>query len=148
MAYIFPELTTMGALFRFAAVLEQAALDTLELAETKVAEEAMKTQLSRLVAKRRRRVDELERARREKLNETVLEPLMDMPSEPYIPEIPADLDAVDGAELVALAAHIEGKTVSFYGDSIDKAGAVLAEVRRLFARFQKESVKNLETLAR
>ena len=44
--------------------------------------------LKRMVKKHHRRADELERARKEKLNETVLEPLMDMPNDPYVPTIP------------------------------------------------------------
>ena len=38
-----------------------------------------------------RSLDELERARREKLNETVLEPLMDMPADPNIPTLPDEI---------------------------------------------------------
>lgn len=146
MARTFPELTTIGALFRFAAALEQAALDALEGAEAKTEDEALKGKLARVVKKRKRRVDELERARREKLNETVLEPLMDMPADPYIPDVPEELDGLDAAALIALAVTIEEKTILFYDDAMDKAGTVLAEVKRLFARFQKESRKNLDTL--
>lgn len=144
MAFDFPELTTIGALFRFAAVLEQAALEVLKAAaKTSGGDET----LARLVVKHERRADELERARKEKLNETVLEPLMDMPNTPYVPSIPADITSQDTPALIAAALDIERKTAAFYGDSIDKAGPVLAEVRRIFARYQKESVKNEKTLA-
>ena len=80
----FPELTTIGALFRFANKLEATTLEVLELAAEK-ADESASGPLGKMLKKHRRRVEEVERARREKLNETVLEPLMDMPNDPYIP---------------------------------------------------------------
>jgi hypothetical protein len=76
----FPELTTIGALFRFAQVLEEIAIEVLEAAAGKAGDQG--EALQKLATKHRRRADELELARREKLNETVLEPLMDQQTWP------------------------------------------------------------------
>ncbi len=146
MEFNFPELTTIGALFRFAAALEQASIEALDAAGDKVTDTGHGETLDRMVKKRRRRADELERARKEKLNETVLEPLMNMPNDPYVPKLPDDLGALDEKALIDLALEIERRTISFYSDSIAKAGPVLAEVRRIFTRFQKESTKNERAL--
>ncbi len=140
----FPELTTIGALFRFAGKLEETAVEVLQAAADKNADQA--DDLRRLAKKHGRRADEVDRARREKLNETVLEPLMDMPNTPYVPALPEDLSAADGPALLAAAKDLETRAVAFYGDAVDKAGPVLAEVKRLFARLQRESEKNLKAL--
>jgi rubrerythrin len=145
MDYTFPELNTIGALFRFADALEHAAIDVLDKAAATASGDT-RDALTRLAAKRRRRAEELERARREKLNETVLEPLMDMPRDPYVPALPASLDDLGPGALVALAADIESTSTLFYADAVARAGRVLAEVRRLFDRFAKESAKNEEAL--
>ncbi len=146
MEYTFPELTTIGALFRFAAALEGAAIEVLEKTLDKLDGDDLAT-VERLLKKRRRRAEELERARREKLNETVLEPLMDMERDPYVPTLPESLDDIGRDGLLKLAAGIESSSVLFYGDAVDRAGRVLAEVRRVFTRFGKESAKNEKTLA-
>lgn len=141
MAFDFPELNTIGALFRFAGVLEQVAIAVLERAAD--ASDASKAEgLRRMATKHRQRAEELDRARREKLNETVLEPLMDMPRAPYVPAVPGDLATLDAAAATALARDVEQRSARFYGDAADKAGAVLAEVKRLFVRYQKEAAKN------
>lgn len=145
MAYDFPELTTMGALFRFAALLEQASIDVLEHAAGKSSDQA--EALERMATKHRRRADELERARREKLNETVLEPLMDMPNTPYLPQLPRSFEDLDDQGLRQVALELEQRQVALYGDAVAKAGHVLAEVRRLFTRFERESTKNIKNLS-
>ncbi len=71
---------------------------------------------------------------------------MDMPHEPYVPELPADLAAVTGPSLLLLAIGIEDRSAAFYGAAVEKAGPVLAEIRREFTRFQKENVKNKAAL--
>jgi hypothetical protein len=145
MAFEFPELNTIGALFRFAGVLEQAAIAVLERA-AEASEASAADGLRRMAAKHRQRAEELDRARREKLNETVLEPLMDMPRDPYVPDVPDELAGLDSAALTAIARDVEGRSELFYRDAADKAGAVLAEVKRLFARYQKEAAKNVASL--
>ena len=145
MAFDFPELNTIGALFRFAGVLEQAAIAVLEHAAA-ASDPGAADGLRRMALKHRQRAEELDRARREKLNETVLEPLMDMPRDPYVPAVPAELAGLDAAALVALARDIEQRSELFYGDAAVRAGAVLAEVKRLFVRYQKEAAKNAASL--
>lgn len=137
----FPELTTIGSLFRFAIHLEAATLEVLELAVEK-ADDDSSGPLQKMLKKHKRRADEVERARREKLNETVLEPLMDMPNDPYIPNIPADFSDADHAALLGAALELHRCTAKFYDESVEKAGPVLAEVRRFFARLAKENAKH------
>ena len=143
----FPELSTIGALFRFASAMEQAAIAVLDAAAEASGDAASTEALSRMATKHRRRADELELARKEKLNETVLEPLMDMPNTPYIPSLPSDIAGQSASSTMKLAHEVETKTEAFYGDAVEKAGPVLAEVRRLFTRFQKESGKNAKALS-
>jgi hypothetical protein len=146
MHHDFPELTTIGALFRFASRLEETACAVLEQAAGTAGDAAAADQLRRLATKHRRRAEEVDLARREKLNETVLEPLMDMPNEPYVPALTGDLETADGAALLRASLDVEARSARFYADAVSKAGQVLGEVRRLFARFEKESAKNVTAL--
>jgi len=106
MHHDFPELTTIGALFRFASRLEETACAVLERAASATRDAAAADQLQRFAVKHRRRAEEVDLARREKLNETVLEPLMDMPNDPYVPALTEGIESADAAALLGASLDV------------------------------------------
>lgn len=133
MAQDFPELTTTGALFRFARCLEEATAEAVEAAAGAAGPGA--DGLRRIATKHRRRSDDLERMRKERMNETVLEPLTDMARDDYVPTAALAASGLDAAR------GLEEASARFYRAAIEKAGPVLAEVCRSFARLAKDNDK-------
>ncbi len=146
MSRAFPELTTIGALFGFARRLEEASAEALEAAAAQPSEGARADGYRKLAKKHRRRAEEIDRIRQERLNETVLEPLTNMARDDYAPTVAEDLGSLDAAALHETAVELERCASRFYLDAVDKAGPVLAEMRRSLARLAKDNDKFLAAL--
>lgn len=142
----FPELTTIGALFGFARRLEQASAEVLDAAADREPDGARADDFRKMAKKHRRRSDDIERIRQERLNETVLEPLTNMARDEYAPSLEEDLGSLDAAALRQAAIDLEQCAAKFYTDAVDKAGPVLAEMRRSLSRLAKDNDKFVATL--
>lgn len=121
-----PELTTFGALIRHALALEGlAAAVYRELGESK----------AEMASRHEARQTLLERTRREKLSEMILEPIDGLAGEKYVPA------ATPAGAGVQLALEVEAVSALFYRDSSKAARMVLAEVSKVFERLALENDK-------
>lgn len=121
------ELGTFGAIFRFALEIEaQTAAFYEALAEGKLAEIG-----DSLARESRKRVRRLERARREGVQEMILESIQGLDSDDYQVETSADLDPWEQA--IAL----EERAARFYSDAAEKMP--MRGVARIFQRMARES---------
>jgi len=137
----FPECTTFGTVIRFALELEKGAVAVYDEMSKDAKLTAGAETFRTLVAAHKKRGDLLEYTRREKLNEMIQEPIQDLDSRQYIP----DLNRPQGADLKAaskFAAAIEQKSASFYGDMSKIAGNLLSEAARIMDRMAKENLAN------
>lgn len=110
-----PELTTFGALIRHGLALEGLAAAIYREQGDKGAA---------LAAKHEARQALLERTRREKLSEIILEPIEGLNGEDYVPAAPGDIETV---------------SARFYRDSSKTARMMLAEVSKIFDRMAAEN---------
>jgi len=91
-----------------------------------------------------RRIGDLERLARERLNEVTLQPLSGMAREEYLPA--TELPAGDGDAIVSALAELEEGSARFYGDSAERALNLLGGLDRTFKRFVKEDTKRAQKL--
>ncbi len=138
MGYDFPELTSFGTLLRFATALEQA---TAHLARsTAQVDECAEWRDGLLVIARKhqKRSIQLERMRREWLNEVVLQAIDGMDAGDYVPplELPP---GVTGLEAMATVRFALERGIDFYTDAASRAANVLVGVERAFKRFVREN---------
>jgi len=124
------ELGTFGAILKFALELEERAAAFYEAgARGRLAEDF--AELARGSRKRHRR---LEQARRELVNEMILESITGLEGEAYT----VDLDAtVDEAERLRQAERLEETAARFYRDAAAKMP--IREIVRLFERLAREN---------
>ena len=146
MAAQFPEITTVGTLFEFARALEEEAARILEAAAREAGEDEARAKLEGLLRKHQRRAADVIRAKKDKVNETVLEPLTSMSRDEYAPSLPEETAGLGVRALCQAAGEIEERSAKFYTDATAKAGHVLAGVSRMFTRLAKENGKNAATL--
>lgn len=140
MAADFPELNSFGTLLKFAIALEEAAAELAALAAEQDGCERWRDVLGVCARKHARRGQRLERLRRERLNEVVLQAITGMERERYLPvrELPEN----GAAEPVLLTiAALEETVASFYTDGSEIAANVLAGVEKTFRKFARESVE-------
>ncbi len=137
MAVEFPELISFGTMLGFAQALEQAGVELCAAAQQQVDHPALK----KCVRKHGKRAKQLERIRRERLNEVVLQTIEGMDRGTYLPT----LDLPAGGEAAAVAAFERG-VARFYDDAADTAADVLVGVDKSFRRLAKESRKFAEEL--
>ena len=128
MAVEFPELISFGTMLGFAQALEQVGLQLCATAQQRVDHPVLK----KCARKHGKRAKQLERIRRERLNEVVLQPIGDMHRADYLPPagLPPEAQAVAQLELCA---------ARFYDDAAAKAANVLIGVDRSFRKFAAES---------
>lgn len=137
----FPECTTFGAVIRFALELEKGAVAVYDELSRDPRLSAGAETFKALAAAHKKRSDLLEYARREKLNEMIQEPIQDLSSKQYIPNlaIPKDPDLKAAAKF---ASAMEDKSASFYGDMSRIAKNLLSEAARIMDKMSKENLAN------
>jgi len=133
-----PELTTFGAVLRFAIDLEAESSAFYEAAAALFAKDGANTLLRELSAQHANRQRLLERTRQLKLNEMVLEPVTGLEGHRYaFDATPAPKDGV-----LRRAVDLEGVGTRFYADSATVAKAVLTEAARTFRKLAEENGRN------
>ncbi|MGQ0797916.1 MAG: hypothetical protein ACT4OI_08665 [Methanobacteriota archaeon] len=137
-----PELTTFGALLRFAIELEAASCAYYESASTVLAKDGAGTLVRELAAQHANRHRLLERTRQMKLNEMVLEPVSGLDGRRYV------FDATPAPRDGALRRAVDLETIAqaFYGDSATVAKSILTEAARTFRKLAEENGRNAERL--
>lgn len=131
----FSTVSTFGSLMRFMTDFEETAVD---LYQKQVQGPAVELFAS-LAEKHRKRLSELELARREKLREEILEPITDFDSEKYRPTL-------DFADPVKQAIELETKASQFFIDASKRWKTIQAEISNICARFGKQSQEFLTKL--
>jgi len=139
----FPQITSFGTLLKFAQALDQTAADLEDQAAGLPALAEHQAPLAAMSRKHARRVGDLERLARERLNEVVLQPLSGMARGEYLP--PTTLPD-DAAGILGTLAGLEDLSARFYGDAADRAVNLLGGLDRTFKRFVKEDRKRAEAL--
>ncbi|MFC1611339.1 hypothetical protein ACFL6C_10290 [Myxococcota bacterium] len=134
----FPELNSFGTLLKFAIALEQASAQLARTASEHETCASWQDDLSSCAKKHDKRGKQLERLRRERLNEVVLEKISGMDRSNYVPELNLSGDAKQIVEIVAAA---EDKAARFYDDAAKIAAHVLTGTEKTF---QKLAGGNIE----
>lgn len=133
------DLTTFGAVIKFAIETELAATkfyDTHAQASARANWSNIFMELSRLHQKRKLT---LERVRREKLNEIMLEPITGLNCDNYVIKLDTELDHSDVTKLLQTAHDIELRCIYFYRDTAKIAKSFSTEVTKIFERLAKEN---------
>jgi len=144
MAAEFPEIASFGTLCKYALALDTNAADLLEQAAAHGACAAHQAALSAMAQKHTRRVKDLERLARERLNEVILQPLAGMSREEYLPLTALGSD--DAAGILTALAGLERLSARFYGDAAERAVNLLGGLDRTFKRFVQEDLKRAQSL--
>lgn len=144
MAVEFPEITSFGTLLKFALALEQncAALESQTAGLESCAPH--RSALTAMAKKHARRITDLERLSRERLNEVVLQPLSGIARDEYLPATTLPDD--DAAGVLAALAGLEELSARFYSDAAERAVNLLGGLDRTFKRFVKEDGKRAQKL--
>lgn len=145
MAIEFPEITSFGTLLRFAMSLDRTAAERVAAAAAAPACGDHRDALTAMARKHARRVEDLERLARERLNEVVLQPLSGMVRQEYLPPEAASGDEPAASILAGLAA-LEEASARFFGDAAERAVDVLGGLDRTFKRFAKGDRKRAQAL--
>ncbi|MFH2009988.1 MAG: hypothetical protein ABI333_25555 [bacterium] len=145
MAVDFPEITSFGTLLKFALALEQTTADLEARAAEAPVCAAHQGELTSMADKHTRRIADLERLQRERLNEVILQPLGGMARDEYLPPTALPVGA-DAAGLTRALADLEDLSARFYGDAAERAVNLLGGLDRTFKRFVKEDRKRAQTL--
>lgn len=141
MAPAAPELTTFGALVRFAFDLEESARRLCERGAAGAKDERAQGLFHQLARDHSGRHALLERVRREQLNELILEPIHDLRGEDYA--VGAEgLDGVTPRDLIGALRAEERRAERFYLDSARVAKSILAEVGRTFEKLGRQNAEN------
>ncbi len=130
----FPEITSFGTLFAFAQAFEESLVAMSEEVIGRGGEKA--DAASRAHKRHSKRLGQLERLRRERLNEVVLQPLSGMERERYVPDLSCPGEASGAAAALAAA---EEKAALFLDEAAEKAGSVLGGVERTLRKLAAES---------
>jgi len=133
----FPELTSFGTLLKFALAMERAAAEIAKLAEREECE-TRRDELIHCARRHTKRGGQLERVRRERLNEVVLQRIDGMEAREYIPALDLPADAT-GPETMERMISVEESAACFYDDAAKIAANVLAGVDRTLRKLAKEN---------
>jgi hypothetical protein len=144
MAVDFPEISSFGTLLKFALALEATTAELESQASVAPACAPHQAELAAMAKKHTRRIGDLERLQRERLNEVILQPLSGMARDEYLPT--ATLPEGGAAELTAALAGLEENAARFYGDAAERGVNLLGGLDRTFKRFIKEDKKRAQTL--
>ncbi len=133
-----PELTNFSSLIRFALDLEAATASFYEQVAELVGPEGPQSLSRELAAQHAERRRLLERTRRQKLNEMVLEPITGLDGSRYVYDASAPSWNQVGSKAVAL----EGVAARFYEESSIVAKFLLTEAARTLQRLAEENHRN------
>lgn len=132
------ELSTFGALLRFAMYLERQAGEFYRSLASNVRLSSATELFSGYARECARRLKLLEGIRQQNINEVLLEPISDMNSRLYF--FTANVrDEMDVEAALDAASDIETKVGAFYKDSLQVAGIVLGEAGRVFRKLSEEN---------
>jgi len=137
MSQQFPELTSFGTIFLFAQALEENTLALAEAAALRPDCAAWSGPLKKAARKHGKRGRELQRLRRERLNEVVLQPISGLARDEYLPPTELPENAVDAVATVAAADEV---TARFYEAAAAMAANALGGMDRKFRKLAKESL--------
>jgi len=124
----FSGVSSFGSLVRFMTDFEETMLELYQ----KGAPGAAAEKFSVLADKHKKRLDELELARREKLREEILEPITDFDCSKYVPKQGI-------SDPVKQAIELEEKAAKFYADITPRWKSIQGEIARICERFAKQS---------
>lgn len=137
-----PELTTFGSLLRYAMEIEAASSAFYEAAVPVLSADGLSALARELAAQHANRHRLLERTRRLKLNEMILEPVSDLDGSRYtFDATPAPRDNV-----LPRAIDLEGTAERFYRETAVVAKALLVEAARTFQKLGEENARNADRL--
>jgi rubrerythrin len=131
----FSSVSTFGSLMRFMTDFEETAVDLYQ----KEVQGAAAELFAALAEKHKKRLAELELARREKLREEILEPVTDFDSQKYKPKL-------DISDPVKQAIELESKAAQFFTDAAKRWKTIQGEISNICARFGKQSQEFLMKL--
>jgi len=131
-----PELTSFGTLLKFALALEESTAERAATAADGATDAGQRERLSSCGKRHARRARELERMRRERLNEVVLQPISGMDRERYLPP---DFPAPGGGPEIKQLQALEETIARFYDDAATIAGNVLPGLDRKLRKLADES---------
>lgn len=137
----FPECTTFGSVIRFALELEKGGMAIYEELANNPGLASCADVFRALASAHRKRRDLLEYTRREKLNEMIQEPIQDIESKKYIPDLSVPKGA-DAKAAARFAAAYEEKSARFYSDMSLIAKNLLSEGARIMDKMAKENLAN------
>ncbi|MEM2839504.1 MAG: hypothetical protein QXE18_05390 [Thermoplasmata archaeon] len=131
----FSSVSSFGSLMRFMTDFEETAVDLYQ----KKVQGAAAELFAALAEKHRKRLAELELARREKLREEILEPVTDFDSQKYKPKL-------DISDPLKQAIELETKAAQFFTDAAKRWKTIQGEISNICARFGKQSQEFLTKL--
>jgi len=111
------DLGTFGAIMKFALEIESSVIEIYEKGSTQVADATLKEQLANLVSRGQKRIQTLERVRRENVTEMILEPIEGLDSDSF--EIKTDLPT-DMESIRMVVIEIEKALLEFYNTAAVK----------------------------
>lgn len=126
------ELTTFGAVARFAASLEEDVAKRYERWMAQASDD-LRDRLSTRAAVHRRRAAQLQRIVQEQLNEMTLEPISGLREEDYS-RAPGTSEA-QGGDPAVRAARAEASLVRLYEDVAERASRALGSATKTLRRF-------------
>lgn len=141
----FPELASFGTLLEYALALEEV------LARAGTAAAAAGPALQDLARKHEKRRQQLERMRRERLNEVVLQAITGMDRESYLPDallMSEDLASTDIGGIMSHLAVAETRAGAFYDDAAGVAVNVLGGLDKTFRKLAAENRALAEVVGR
>ncbi len=125
----FSGISNFASLLRYMTDFEETLVEVYEKKVSGAAAE----KFAAFGEKHKKRLAELELARREKLREEILEPITDLDSKKYGPKL-------DIADPVKPAIELEEKAAKFYADMNPRWKTIQGEIARICERFSKQSL--------
>ncbi len=125
----FSGISNFASLLRYMTDFEETLVDVYQ----KKVSGAAAGNFAAFGEKHKKRLAELELARREKLREEILEPITDLDSKKYCPKL-------DISDPVKQAIELEEKAAKFYGDMKPRWLTIQGEIARICDRFSKQSL--------
>jgi len=125
----FSGISNFASLLRFMTDFEETLIEVYE----KKVPGAAAENFTAFAEKHKKRLAELELARREKLREEILEPITDLDSSKYRPKL-------DISDPVKQAIELEEKAAKFYMDMTPRWKTIQGEIARICERFAKQSL--------
>jgi hypothetical protein len=145
MSIYFPELTSFGTLLSFALSLEEAAAELAQGAAQSSEGKPWCGALEICATKHKKRGQQLEILRRERLNEVVLQSISGMDRAQYLPAL--DLPS-DGAQAALAVVAVEETAARFYDAAAAKAVEVLGGLERTLRKLSQENRSLADSLRR